>query len=120
MHDVEKTLFTALVATAGADGQISPEERAWLREILKQAGLKAEVSLDHAPPLDRDALRRALAGREDRVAFLKIGLMVAMSDGTVSAPEYDFLKSLAQDLEVSEADLEDLRHETILAVEPGD
>lgn len=120
MSKNEQTLFSALVALANADGHISPEERAWLREVLDQAGLKGEVSIEHAPPLDREALRQAVKTREDRIALLKFCLMVAMSDGNVAPEEYGFLKMLAQDLEVSEAELEDLRHNTVLAVEPGE
>lgn len=120
MKEVERTIFAALVALAKSDGMIDPEERAWLREVLDQAGVAGEVSIEHAPALDHAKLRRLVASREDRLALLKFGLMVTMADGNVSPKEYDFLKVLAGDLEISEEELEQLRHETVLAVEPGD
>jgi len=120
MTKAEKTIFSALVALAAADGPISPEERAWLHEVLEEAGIKRGVSLEHPQPVDRELLRSAVRTREDRLDFLKFGLLVAMADGSVSAAEHDFLKELAQDLDVSEAELEDLRHNTVLAIEPGD
>lgn len=115
----EQTLFSALVALARADGPISDQERAWLREVLERAGL-GEEEMEGAGSLDREALRRAAPDAESRRTLLRFMLMVSLADGETSAPELGVLREVARDLDVSEAELEEMRRDTVLATEPED
>lgn len=109
MENVERTLFSALVGLAGADGRIAPQEAAWLQGIMQAVGVDLE---DARRPLDRANLKSVLPRHEDRLRLLQLGLLVAQCDGHVADAEVEYLAELARDLDVSESELADLRSRT--------
>lgn len=110
MENVERTLFSALVGLAGADGRIAPEEAAWLQGVMQAVGVDLE---DARRPLDRANLKTVLPRHEDRLRLLQLGLLVARADGHVADAEVEYLAGLARDLGVSEGELAELRSRTL-------
>lgn len=97
-----------------ADGDVSRNERSWLR-LLKQEFGQAE-SPD--AEFDADTLRKAVEGEGESVELLQLLLMVSLADGQTTPDEWKLIKQVAAILNVDEASLETLRRETVLAVEP--
>lgn len=107
--DAERAIFSALVGLAKVDGRFTPEERAWILQVVDEADLEAAET----EPVDREALLQAVATPSDRRDFLKFALTVAMVDGEISDGEVEYLRTLAEDFEVSPAEFHDL-HESVM------
>lgn len=115
----EKLVLSALVSLVRSDGVVSPEEQRWLAEFLERAGLEAGSIEEVQVPLDREALRRAAPDPESRRQLLRFLLLVSMADGSTCPEEWDFVRSLASDLEVPADQFEELRRSILFVHGPG-
>lgn len=124
MQNTEKALLKSLIHVIWADGEVSSEEQRLLHGILNQLQLdaaeKREVAemLADQPPRMED-LRQLAGDMEGRKEIMKVLLAMAMADGHIELTEIRFLEKIARNLEISDADLEQLRNETLQETEGG-
>jgi len=117
MQEAEKALIKSLVHVIWADGEVSEEERRLLGGVLTQLDLDdkalGEVASMMAEPPDLTNLKESVKDVESRKEIMKVLLAMAMADGKVEISELRFLNKIARQLELSDADLESLKKETI-------
>jgi len=117
MQEAEKALIKSLVHVIWADGEVSEDERRLLGGVLTQLDLDdkalGEVASMMAKPPDLTNLKESVKDVESRKEIMKVLLAMAMADGKVEISELRFLNKIARQLELSDADLESLKKETI-------
>ena len=117
MQEAEKALIKSLVHVIWADGEVSEDERRLLGGVLSQLDLDdkalGEVASMMAKPPDLTNLKESVKDVESRKEIMKVLLAMAMADGKVEISELRFLNKIARQLELSDADLETLKKETI-------
>lgn len=123
MQAAEKALIKSLVHVIWADGEVSEDERRLLGGVLSQLDLDdqslTEVAGMMAEPPDLQNLKDSVQDPEARKEIMKVLLAMAMADGKVEIAELRFLNKIARQLEISDADLEKLRNETLEEIEDG-
>lgn len=107
--NAERAIFSALVGLAKADGKFTPDERAWILQVVDEADL-ADAE---GAPVDREALKKAVATPSDRRDLLKFALTVAMVDGEISDAETEYLRQLAEDFQISAAEFRAI-HQSVI------
>lgn len=117
MQEAEKVLIKSLVHVIWADGEVSEDERRLLGGVLSQLDLDdgqlTEVASMMAKPPDLTNLKESVKDVESRKEIMKVLLAMAMADGKVEISELRFLNKIARQLELSDADLESLKKETL-------
>lgn len=117
MQEAEKVLIKSLVHVIWADGEVSEDERRLLGGVLSQLDLDDgqlnEVASMMAKPPDLTNLKESVKDVESRKEIMKVLLAMAMADGKVEISELRFLNKIARQLELSDADLESLKKETL-------
>ena len=123
MNSTESALLKGLVHVIWADGEVTPEERHLLGGVLTQLGMSdeqvAQVAQMMVEPPDLSDLKGSVPDHESRLEIVKVLLAMALADGKVDVKELRSLNKIAQLLEVSPAELESLKKETLEAVEGG-
>lgn len=93
------------IATAAADGEISPQERRIIDTICEQVGLdeaqRARVEVMLQDPPDAAQIARWTSGDADRIAVYAIGLMVAQADDKLRLQETRVLDRLRRFLKLT-------------------
>ena len=107
-------LLALLRRLTEADGTVTHNERAWLKLLQKEFGQK---SAPHAE-FDAEALKAAVEGEGESEELIQLLLMVSLSDGQTTPDEYKLIQEVAKIVDISDEHLEQLRAETVLAVEP--
>ena len=97
-----------------ADGDITRNERSWLRLLKKEFGSSESPEAKYDPV----ALKAAVSEAGERTELIQLLLMVSLSDGQTTPDEWNLIKQVGGHLDISEDRLETLRQETVLAVEP--
>lgn len=97
-----------------ADGDITSTERSWLRLLKKEFG--TGESPDAA--FDPEVLKRAVEGEGESVELIQLLLMVSLADGQTTPNELKLIADVAELVGISSERLEQLRRDTVLAVEP--
>lgn len=117
MQETEKALIKGLVHVIWADGEVNEDERRLLGGVLTQLSLDEksihEVSSMMSKPPDLTNLKESVKDMEARREIMKVLLAMAMADGRIDISELRFLHKFARQLELTEADLEKLKNETI-------
>ena len=99
---------------AEADGIVTQEETSWLKLLKKEFGEGNEGQVEFDP----EALKSVVENSYEAEELLELLLMVSLSDGQTTPPEWHLIQEVAQILGVSAERLEELRSETVLAVDP--
>lgn len=107
-------ILNALYQLTQADGQVSQDEKAWLNQLLQNSGLDKMPSMQL---LSFDRLREAVPEHEERLKLIEFMFMVSLVDGQTTPEETAFIDLVAQELEVSPEQVEELRQTTVLAVD---
>lgn len=97
-----------------ADGDVTSNERSWLRLLKKEFG---QTEAPHAE-FDPEILKRAVEGEDESVELIQLLLMVSLADGQTTPNELKLISDVADLVGISSEQLEQLRRETVLAVEP--
>lgn len=123
MQNSEKALLKSLVHVIWADGEVTDDERRLLGGVLTQldldeAAIKEVADMMAQPPSIED-LKSSVKDPETRREVMKVLLAMSMADGKVEISELRFLNKLARQLEISDADLESLKEETLQEIEGG-
>jgi uncharacterized tellurite resistance protein B-like protein len=97
-----------------ADGDITRNERSWLRLLKKEFGQS------HAPQAEFDpaTLKSVVDDADEAEELIQLLLMVSLSDGQTTPDEWHLIQEVAKILEMDDEHLEKLRSETVLSVEP--
>jgi uncharacterized tellurite resistance protein B-like protein len=107
-HDALR--IRALIDLVRVDGTIAPDERAYLHEALEQAPLPPEerfellkaIDAEQVPPVDVSPLR---TDPDEAIALLLDMVALAQCDGTLHRAEFEFIRSTAGSLGVSDEEL---------------
>ena len=93
------SIVRTMVATALADGQLDPEEKAQIDGRLAEADLSddqvAQIRRDLVVPASVETLAASLPPGEDPDTLLQFAVLVSRADGVASAEERSFVESLA-------------------------
>lgn len=109
--DAESQCLTALWNLAESDGLVSTEERKLFDTFHRlMGGKKAEA-------LDFEELARELPREADRIELIRLLLMLAIADGKTSALEMTFVLNIAQELSVSQEQVDEMRHQAYLSAD---
>lgn len=123
MQEAEKALVKSLVHVIWADGEVSDDERRLLGGVLTQLDLDdkslREVAGMMEQPPELTNLKEAVKDAEARKEIMKVLLAMSMADGKVDVSELRFLNKIARHLDLSDADLEALKQETLQEIEGG-
>lgn len=118
MEATQKEIVKSLVQMAWADGEIAPEEKTFLTQVLLTLGCTKEeidtlnpAEIDMSPP----ALESVLVDRDSRRNTMRALLAMSFVDGTLSFSEFDYIQKIAKMLQLSDDDLEELRVEALAA-----
>lgn len=108
-----KPQLAEIVGLLLADEQYSRDEERRLRVVLESAGQKDALPNRKADPpkLQREALSAELTTPESRRDFMEFMLVVADYDWVTQASEVAYLDGLAQHLEVSPEEMEELKRQ---------
>lgn len=126
MDAKSREIVKSLAELAWADGVVSPDERALLLRILVEAGTDPDdvQEFDHllaAPSADVMSEPANLADlnldQEGKHNVMRALLIMSFMDGTLSFAEFDHLERVAQELELTDDELDVLRTEAISAAE---
>lgn len=121
MTKTESALLKAVVHVIHSDGEVSEEERMLLGGILSQLGLNedqmAQVADMMMSPPDISNLKDQVPHHESRIEILKVVLAMVLADGRIDIKELRVLNQMAKQLEISNEELEQLKRETMEAVE---
>ncbi|MEY4548329.1 MAG: Tellurite resistance protein TerB [Pseudomonadota bacterium] len=112
------TMAAALRDIAGIDGS-HPEEEALIHSLVHEL---AEDLGDtpNLPSITPAQIRGKLATPELRTVFLQAAVVLAMADGTISAPERQRIREYARALNLSDAAYEELERVIESWVRSGD
>lgn len=98
MITANPALLKTLCCLAWSDGKVVDQEEAFLRNVFHQLHLdveEQEALLAYAGPLPKEQdLILACPDPGTRRSFLRLAVDLAWSDGELSDPEWDLLKSL--------------------------
>lgn len=97
-----------------SDGTVTRNERAWLGLLRQEFGMKEAPGAD----FDAQALKAAVQGENEARELVQLLLMVSLSDGQTTPDEWSLIQEIGRLVGVSDEQLETLRRETVLAVEP--
>ena len=121
MQEAEKALLKSLVHMIWADGEVSEDERRLMGGVITQLDLDdqalTEVATMMAKPPDLNNLKASVKDPESRKEIMKVLLAMAMADGKVEVSELRYLNKIARQLELSDADLEILKNETLAEID---
>lgn len=97
-----------------ADGDVTRNERSWLRL------LKREFGAENAPDarFDPEVLKATIQDAGEAKELVQLLLMVSLSDGQTTPEEWSLIQEVAGLVNIERSQLEELRSETVLAVEP--
>ncbi len=109
--DEESHCLSALWSLAEADGLVSAEERGLFDTFQRVMGGKPAQSLDF------EQLAREVPGQLERVELIRLLLMLAIADGKTSALEMKFVLDIAEELSVSRAQVDEMRHQAYLSAD---
>lgn len=121
-----REIVKSLAEMAWADGVVSPEERALLLKILIEAGANPDDTeeLEHllaAPSADVLSepahLGRIELDHEGKLSVMRALLIMSFMDGALSFAEFGQLERVAQELEISQEEIDVLRAEALAAAE---
>lgn len=126
MDNNEQILLKALVQMIWADGEVDRNEQAMLGQILAQLGIDADeiaqvgelMKTEKVP--DADSFREQVPDPEDRFEMLSSLVAMAAIDGEISFSEVVFLKKMAEVLEISQEQLQELQDEAMEAIRADD
>jgi uncharacterized tellurite resistance protein B-like protein len=123
LQESEKALVKSLVHVIWADGEVTDDERRLLGGVLTQlqlddASIKEVAQMMAQPPSIED-LKNSIKDAETRKEIMKVLLAMSMADGKVEISELRFLNRIARQLDISDADLEQLKNETLQEIEGG-
>lgn len=97
-----------------SDGDVSQNEKAWLKLLKQELG-----QFDHPDAeFDPEVLKRAVEGEDESVELIQLLLMVSLADGQTTPDEWKLISDVADFVGISNEQLEKLRQETVLAVDP--
>lgn len=123
MDDTERLMMKGLVEVIWADGEVDDREREMLGGILAQLGCSAEeigevgkmmMGVRSAPEEFQEKLPD---DEESRREIMKVMLAMALADGRVDVGEVRFLNRMAYHLQIDDAELDDLKRETLASLE---
>lgn len=127
MDEQSLKIVKCLVKMAKADGQISPEERSLLVQVLPAAGATTEAADDLEKLLDKlieevatgdtIELNPAELDEEKRHGVMRALLIMSFMDGHVSFGEFSQIETMQKQLQISDEHLETLRSEAVAAAE---
>lgn len=128
MDSKSREIVKSLAEMAWADGVVSPEERALLLKFLIEAGANPEDAdeierLIAAPSPSADVfsepaqLSRVELDHEGKLNVMRALLIMSLMDGVLSFAEFGQLERVAQELEISSDELDELRAEALTAAE---
>lgn len=126
MDAKSREIVKSLAEMAWADGVVSPEERALLLKILIEAGANPEdadeieqlLAAPSANVLSEPAqLGRVELDHEGKLSVMRALLIMSFMDGVLSFAEFGQIERVAQELEISSDELDELRAEASSAAE---
>ena len=121
MNITEQALLKGLVHVIWADGEVTDDERDLLGSVLVQLGSTPaqvkEVAQMMIDPPDLGDLKSAVPDHGSRLELLRILLAMAHADGKVAGAEMRLLEKMAQQLDVTLAELEAIKCETMETME---
>jgi tellurite resistance protein len=97
-----------------ADGDVSTEERRWLRKLVSELPAETDVNEE----FDEEKFKSLVTSEDDAEELLRAMLLLSLSDGQTSSEEWKLLQEAAELLSFSADRLERLRSETVLTAEP--
>ncbi len=107
-RDLVYAIVRTMVATALADGELDPEEKAQIDERLMEADLTdeqiAQIRRDLVVPATVETLAASLPAGEDPDTLLQFAVLLSKADGESSPQERAFVESLAVAMGRSAAD----------------
>ncbi len=103
-------LIKKLVET---DGDVTGEESSWLSLVRKEFGQSEDNS-----EFDPAVLKAAVEDDDDAEELISLLLMVSLADGQTTPGEYELIIRVGGLVGVSAERVEQLRAETVLAVDP--
>ncbi len=118
MDERQKEVIKGLVKMAWADGEVSEAEQTMLTSILLRMGCSEEEveGLGEEPPED-PRLDEVLPDKESRISTMRALITMSFVDGVLSFAEFDYIQAAAEQLGVTDDELEQLRQEALAAVE---
>lgn len=116
--DERRLLFQGAIAIAWADGEMAPEERRFLRNLLDLANLPDAVTAELRRSIETDdLLLPELAGQitrpETRRFFFRQLVMISLADGVQLESELEMLDNIANRLEIDEEERDRLSAEAL-------
>ena len=107
-----RAMARGLYTIARSDG-LHPKEQALIRQFADGTGA------DTLMPITAEALAAALPTLEQRLLFMKLGLMLARVQGGVTPQERQVIGRFAQAMELTGADLLGLELQLVQELEQG-
>lgn len=113
-----KEIIKSLVKMAWADGEVSGKEQELLAAILLKMGCSEEEvdGLGEAPEED-PRLDEVLPDKESRLNIMRALMTMSFVDGILSFDEFAYINRLAEQLDISNDELETLRQEALVAAD---
>ena len=110
----QEQLLALMRRLSQADGLTTDEEVSWLK------ALEQEFGADSAPnaTFDADTLRRVVDGEGQAEELIELLLMVSLADGQTTPEEWRLIQEVGSIVGLDPAEVERLRSQTILAVDP--
>ena len=94
-------------------GDVTGEESSWLSLVRKEFGQSEDNS-----EFDPAVLKAAVEDDDDAEELISLLLMVSLADGQTTPGEYELITRVGGLVGVSAERVEELRSETVLAVDP--
>ncbi|MCA9793379.1 MAG: TerB family tellurite resistance protein [Candidatus Eremiobacteraeota bacterium] len=118
MDAQNKEIIKSLVKMAWADGEVSHKEQELLAAILLKMGCSEEEvdGLGEAPEED-PRLDEVLPDKESRMNIMRALMTMSFVDGILSFDEFAYINRLAEQLDISNDELETLRQEALVAAD---
>ena len=112
--DYGNQLMALLSKLVACDGRLTENERAFLKEIADELPIQDGVKSSEDMVFRPEALKTLVESRGEAKELIKMMLLVSLADGETSLKELEFIREVAETLEVAEDDFEELRQDTIL------
>ena len=122
MNQQAQSIIKSLAEMAWADGEISPEERALLFNVMVSMGADPEDMDEMGSVLGRPGagveeapLSEVIPDMPSRLNVMRALLTMSFVDGILSFAELTLIEKLAKDLEIDRDQLEEIRQEAVVA-----